>query len=150
MDLAGVAALLGVPVAFAAVLVPLLADGRPLRRLERIEHVLAGTQLTGARRKVFEDARDDLAVLVAFSVVVPRMLWMLVWGSVEIAWGSASMIVALGVPGGVDLMILTLDNSPAAFWTGAWNAALGIWLLVWRYVLRRRIWKDLGRGVQLP
>jgi hypothetical protein len=151
MDLGGVASLLGVPIAVAAVLVPLLAEGRPLRRLERVERVLADTQLIGARREVLEDARNDLAVMTAFSVVVPRLLWMLICGPLEIAWGAVSMFIGVGVPAGLDLAVITLDYSHTTFWTGAWNVVLGIGLLTWRHFFRRRLWnKHLGRKVPLP
>lgn len=151
MDFAGVAALLGVPVAVAAVLVPLLAEGRPLRRLERIEQVLVDTALKGPRRQVLEDARDDLAVRAAFSIVVPRMLFPLVWGPLEIAWGAISLFVFWALPGGADFGVTTLDGSSVTFWTGLWNGALGIGLLVWRAWYRRRLWvKHLGRGIPLP
>jgi hypothetical protein len=148
LDLSGIAALLGVPAAVAAVVLPLALEVAPLRRLERVEKVLSASKVKGEHLRAVEDARNLLAARVAFSVIAPRARFLLIYGSFELVWGGFYVYAAVFSPTELSVAGLTMDHDPATFWAGFANIACGAALIISRSVIRSRAWKrtyDLER-----
>lgn len=141
MDFAGLAALLGVPVALAAILAPLLAEVAPLRRLERLNRVLKDSGVTGPHRAALEQARNDLAARAAFALLIPMKWFPAIYAPLIITWGAIWMSVALFVDHPVRILLL-LDQSPLTFWLGFANSFAGVGMLAATQLFRRRAWKQ--------
>lgn len=88
MDLAGLAALLGVPALLITALLP-LRDRAVLQRLERIDQLLRGTDLDDEHVFLLRSARQHLVRRVVVAELTPGLG---VWG-----WTAMTVVAVVGV-----------------------------------------------------
>lgn len=88
MDLAGIAAIAGVPLAVVAAMLAFARERAPLRRLERIAPLVADLDEGTAAQKALKLTRDELVIQVAMAATAPKFAF---W-SFMVAWLALSTV----------------------------------------------------------
>lgn len=137
MDLAGIAAIAGVPLAILAAVVAMLRERAPLRRLERVAPLVESMDDPSRARRALQLVQDDLALRVGLAETAPREVALLLWCSyfAIMVFVNAAFLVAVPIVGEAtfDLIVqhVLLELTVAGF-----SVAAG----VMRY-RRRRAWR---------
>jgi len=125
MDLAGLAALLAIPIAAISAFAGPLKDRGLVARLQRIEKVLDEGTAAGLQRAMLENARDHLVERIAVAELRPRH----VSGYISVAcFITLGVLVVALVAFGVDGADKNPVNLRIGF--GCYFLGLAIWMVI--------------------